>query len=146
MLSGVATSFFGKGNLVMMEAEGHSRVPRTTVSKSYAPKTVLKDLHSVASFCLQEKTVNSVKDTFEGGIGGPVAVEDAVADTAMAVDVGMEEWSHKAALGREGREIFRHLKVQQESAAFVWSIGRLIGHVSTSSRIHITVHQNLRPP
>lgn len=83
------------------------------------------DLHSIASFSLEQKTVDSIKNALEGSVGSPVTVKDTVADAAVAVDVGVEDRSNKTTLGRESREIFRHLEVQQEVAAFVWSVRRL---------------------
>lgn len=146
MLPGVATSFFGKSNLVMVETESYSGVTVVTVSNCRPLDFVSKNLHSVASLSLQKETVDSVKDTLESSVGGPVAIKDTVADAAMAIDVGVEERGNETTFGWEGREVLGHLEVHQESTVLVWSLRRLSNHVSLLSQIGIMVQKNLHPP
>lgn len=105
----------------------------------------LEDLHSIVSFSLEQKTVNSIKNTLERGVGGPVTVKDAVTDTTMAIDVGVIEAGDKTAFGREGGEVVRHLKVEHKVAVLIRSFGGLlhITHVSGLSKSR-NINQNLR--
>lgn len=146
MLPGVATSFFGKSNLVMVETESYSGVTVVTVSNCRPLDFVSKNLHSVASLSLQKETVDSVKDTLESSVGGPVAIKDTVADAAMAIDVGVEERGNETTFGWESREVLGHLEVHQESTVLVWSLRRLSNHVSLLSQIGIMVQKNSHPP
>ncbi|KAH0281707.1 hypothetical protein KCU91_g130, partial [Aureobasidium melanogenum] len=64
VLSGVTTSFFRKGNLIVVEAESDGGV--------------------ITCLSLKQKTIDSIKNVLEGSISGPVTVKDTVADTAVA--------------------------------------------------------------
>ena len=74
-------------------------------------KNYSKDSHSIAGFSLEQETIDSIENTLQSGVSGPVAVEDTVTDASMSVNVGVEDISHETALGREGRKVVGHLEV-----------------------------------
>ena len=125
MLSGVTAGFLRKSNFVVVEAEGDGGVPVIKTSATVGNQELLKDLHSIANFSLEQETVNSIKNTLQSGVGGPVTVKDAVADASMSVDIRVEETSNETAFGRESGEIVGHLEVEHEVAVLVGSFGRL---------------------
>lgn len=119
-----------------------------------------QNLHSIASFSLEQEAIDGIENTLESSIRGPVTckssesgaqkrrcdkltVKDAMADAAVTVDVGMEQWSHEAALGWESREVLRHLEVEQEATVLVWSLGRLFHMRQSSLRKYIQYMSNL---
>jgi hypothetical protein len=124
VLSGVTASLLDKGTFVMMEAESNSGVPKTQ-SVCVGPDMYINNVHSVSDFSVEKNTIDSIKNTLQGSVGGPIAVENAVTDTTVTIHVLVKNISHEPAFGWEGREILRHLEIQHEVALFVRSSRRL---------------------
>jgi hypothetical protein len=98
----------------------------------------------ITKFGDQEQRVDRVEYILSRRISGPVAVEDGVADSTVAIDVRMVDWRYEACLGREHRIVFFHLDIEKECSAGVRAFWRTcVLLVIASSAVYGTSDANL---
>ena len=94
MLADVLLSLLLELDLVPVVVEGYDGVDR------------------VAEFGHQQERVDGIDEIFGGRVDGPVAVKDRVADTTVAIDIGVVNRRDETSLWWRHGVVFAHLHVE----------------------------------
>jgi hypothetical protein len=100
----------------------------------------------ITEFGDQEERVDGVDYVLGRGISGPVAVEDGVADSTVAIDVRVVDWRYKARLGREHWIVFFHINVKHECSTGIRVLwGSYVVSVNVSVSFAVQSRQRYLP-
>jgi hypothetical protein len=98
----------------------------------------------ITEFGDQEERADGVEYILSRRVSGPVAVEDGMADSTMAIDVRVIDWRYETRLGREHGIVCFHLNVEKKCSAGVRALwGAYVLLVIASSAIHSTSDANV---